>query len=287
MKTFGGRQFWGDLAYFRGYRIQKSPVYNSIRLLDPKNYRLASGTLEECQDKLDEIKREKRLKPMDGRVVIMLHGIVRSSRSFDRMSAALTKADFTPIGFDYPSTRVTIPESAEFLHSFIESLDGVEEINFVVHSMGGLIVRAYLARHQDKRIKRMVMLGVPNNGANLASMFKKNILFRTILGPAGQQLVDDPEGLIANLPVPKFEFAIVAGGKNNKTGFNPLVPGDDDAIVAVESTKLPGAADFAVINGMHSFLARNARAIELTVNFFKTGKLHEIGNRNPIPAAAE
>ncbi len=285
MKTFGGRQFWGDLVHFHGYRIQKSPVYdNAIRLLDPDNYRIASGTLAECTSALEEIKRQKQLKPMTGKAVIMLHGIVRSSRSFDRMGAALTKAGYVPIGFDYPSTRVSIPDSAEFLHSVIDHLDGVEEINFVVHSMGGLIVRSYLSKHQDKRIKRMVMLGVPNNGANLANMFQNNLIFKAVLGPAGQQLIEDQNGLIAKLPVPKFEFAVVAGGKNNDKGYNPLIPGDDDAVVAVESTRLPGASDFAVIDGMHSFLAANSRAIEMSANFFKTGQLHEVGGRHPIPA---
>ncbi|MDA1016237.1 MAG: alpha/beta fold hydrolase [Planctomycetota bacterium] len=283
MKTLGGRQFWGDLAFFHGWRIQKNVFTGHVRLLDPQNYSMASGTLPECAKRLEEIKAEKKLPQMKGAAVVMIHGILRSSRSFKKMQQPLIDAGYTTIGFDYPSTRVEIEDSAEFLHSVIESLDGIDEINFVVHSMGGLLVRSYLSKHNDKRIKRMVMLGVPNNGANLADIFKGNVLFRTVMGPAGQQLVEDPQGLIKKLPIPEFEFAIIAGGRNTETGFNPFVPGDDDGTVAVESAKLPGCADFAIVNALHSFLMGNEQSIKMTINFFKHGRLHEVGPAHPIP----
>ena len=34
----------------------------------------------------------------------------------------------------------------------------------------------------------MVMIGVPNLGAELADLLKQNFLFKTFYGPAGQQL---------------------------------------------------------------------------------------------------
>ena len=127
------------------------------------------------------------------------------------------------------------------------------------------------------------MLGVPNRGAQMADRMKQVLLYRAILGPAGQQLVSDPEGFIAKLPTPDFEFAVLAGGRRNTTGFNPLVPGDDDGTVSVASTRLPGAADFAVVECLHSFLVRHAGAIDYTARFLKTGRLREKGDPHPIP----
>ena len=43
MKTLGGMQFWGDVAYFQGYRIQHNVFFKQHRLLDPKNHRHASA----------------------------------------------------------------------------------------------------------------------------------------------------------------------------------------------------------------------------------------------------
>ena len=34
-KTLGGRQFWGDVHYFRGWRIQQNVFTKHYRLLDP------------------------------------------------------------------------------------------------------------------------------------------------------------------------------------------------------------------------------------------------------------
>jgi pimeloyl-ACP methyl ester carboxylesterase len=283
MKTFGGRQFWGDVHFFHGWRIQKNTLTGHFRLLDPNDYRHASGSRKECDDELARIAKARNLEPMTGKVVMLVHGIIRSSKSFKALAARLQEDGYTVVGFDYPSTRTDIRDSAEYLHSVIESLDKVEEINFVVHSMGGIVVRSYLDKHTDKRIKRMVMMGVPNGGANMADRLRKNSLYRLIYGPAGQQLNSDPDGLIAKLPTPQFEFAIIAGGRNSSTGYNPLVPGDDDGTVSVTSARLPGAADFLLVRCTHSFLMKNDAVIDATVRFLESGRLRKEGDPHPIP----
>ncbi|MCA9067453.1 MAG: alpha/beta fold hydrolase [Planctomycetaceae bacterium] len=282
MKTLGGMQFWGDVAYCHGWRIQHNTFFKQHRLLDPDNCRHCSGTLEDCQKALDEIKKEKNLPKMSGHAVVLIHGIIRSSKSFTKMAETLKKDGYTVIGFDYPSTQVEITQSAEYLHQLLESLEGVEKISFVVHSMGGLVVRSFLKEHQDDRIQRMVMLGVPNQGANIADMLKNNVFFKLIYGPAGKQLGID-EGFIANLPTPKFEFGVIAGARGDEKGYNPLVPGDDDGTVSVESARLPGAADYAAIQCLHSFIMNHAETIAYTSHFLKTGQFRKAGEKQPIP----
>ena len=282
MKTLGGIQFWGDVAYFQGWRIQHNVFFKQYRLLDPQNRRHASGTLEDCQKKLEEIKKEKKLPKMSGHAVILIHGIVRTSKSFSKMAEALKKEGYTVIGFDYPSTQVEISQSAEYLHQLLESLKGIEKISFVVHSMGGLLVRCYLRKHGDDRIERMVMLGVPNHGANMADIFKNILLFKMIFGPAGRQLGING-GFIDSLPTPEFEFGVIAGARGKESGYNPLIPGDDDGTVSVESTRLPGACDFATVQCLHSFMMNHADTIAYTREFLKTGRFRADGKPQPIP----
>lgn len=283
MKTLGGRQFWGDVLFFHRWRIQQHVVDKHYRLLDGDNYRHASGTLDECKQKLAEIRRERKLSNMKGKVVVFVHGIVRSSKSFHRMHKAATDAGYEVFGFDYPSTRVSIAESAEYLHQSLSSLEGIGEINFVVHSMGGLVVRAYLKSHRDPRIHRMVMMGVPNAGAQMADHVKNWMLFRAIYGPAGQELVSDSNGLIANLPTPDFEFGVIAGSSGTSKGYNMWVNGDDDGTVSVQSTRLAGATDFIEVRSLHSFLMMNATVADVTVRFLKNGHFREDETRHPIP----
>ena len=283
MKTLGGRQFWGDVQFFHGWHIQKNVLTGRFRLLDGDDIRHASGTLKECRAKLEQIRKDRKLPAMKGKGVIVIHGIIRSSKSLGRMTAKLKRHGYEVFPFEYPSTRIQITEAAEYLHRVIASLEGIEQIDLVVHSMGGLVVRSYLAKHHDRRIRRMVMIGVPNRGARMADRMKRNVIFKAVFGPAGQQLVSQPNGLIGKLPTPEFPFAIIAGARGSINGFNPLIPGDDDGTVGVASTRLPGAADFMTVHTLHSFLVNRDDVIEAAARFLKTGRLRKDGEPHPIP----
>ena len=193
---------------------------------------------------------------------------------------------YTHVPFEYPSTRVPLEQSASFLHSLLESLTDVSEISFVVHSMGGQVVRRYLKDHRDPRLHRMVMLGTPNNGAELADMLKNNLVYRTIYGPAGQELVTDKLGTIKSLPIPDFEFGIIAGGRGDDRGFNRLLRGDNDGTVTVASARLAGAVDYLRVPKIHSFLMSDAAAIAAVRHFLEHGRFSPDRPPEPIPDAS-
>jgi len=283
-KTLGGREFWGDVAFRQGWRIQQNVFTDHFRLIDPADVRQAWGTERECRAKLAEIAAARSIAPMTGKAVILIHGIGRSSKSMWPLVRPLQEDGYTVVPFDYPSTRIPIEESAAYLRRVIESLEGIDEIDLVVHSMGGLVVRSSLAGEPDKRLRRMVMLGVPNLGAEMASLVENQPLFRAIYGEAGQQLVGGQSAFAAGLPTPKFEFAVIAGARGTGEGFNPLIPGDDDGTVTVASTRLPGARDFLTVSALHSLLIGNRDAIAATRRFLKEGMLRENGPREPIAA---
>lgn len=285
MKTLGGRQLWGDVHFFQGWTIQKNIITGHFRLLNARDVRYAWGTFETCKRKLDSIRIEQNLPPMKGEAVVLLHGIFRSSKAMLRVQNRLEKDGYLVVPFDYPSTRVDISASAKMLDDVIKSLDGVEKISFVTHSMGGLIVRSWLGQGGDARARCLVMMGTPNKGAEVADILKDWHLYRLILGPAGQQLVAHQSGVIAKLPVPKIPFAVIAGGKGTDDGYNPLIPGDDDGLVAVASAHLEGAEDSMTLPVLHSFLPFNADVINAVSLYLKTGSLREDGTRQPVEAA--
>lgn len=185
-------------------------------------------------------------------------------------------------GFTYPSTRVDIAQAARYLNSTIESLEGIERIHFVAHSMGGLVVRAWAAEHSDARIGRLVMIATPNQGAELADRFERNTAYRIVLGPAGQQLTRAEDGFIAKLPAPEFEFGVIAGGKGG-SGYNPFIRGDNDGTVSVASTRLAGAADFIVVDRLHTFIISAPETADYTARFLKTGRFRATGDPEPVP----
>ncbi len=189
--TWGGKQLWTDELLFRDWRIQRNVLTATYRLLDGSDVRRAWGTFAECRNKLDQVRREQKLPPMQGKVVILLHGLGRTRAATHGMEKYLTaQSNFTVLEFGYASTRAEVADHAKSLAHVIEGLDGVTEIDFVAHSLGNLVIRHYLAdasdpalgRVPDPRIRRIVMLGPPNNGAHMAELLSNNSLYKTLAG---------------------------------------------------------------------------------------------------------
>jgi len=272
MQTLGGRQFWGDVQFFRGWRIQRNVFTGHYRLLDEHDFRHAWGTLDECRAALQQV-RERTTSAFPRRGVVLIHGILRSSKSFSTIAARLRESGWAAFPFDYPSSQIGIHEAADYLNSVVSHLEDLDELDFVCHSMGGLVLRAWFGEHSDPRVKRAVMMGTPNRGAALADMLRKNLIFRAVFGPSGQQLVTDADGVIPKLATPPCEFALIAGARGTPEGWNPLIPGDDDGTVSVDAVRLDGCTDFTTVRALHSLLLKHPQAVEQALHFLEHGRL--------------
>ncbi len=284
--TLGGKQFWGDVQNRSGWRIQHNVITGHFRLVDSRDIRRAWGTQIACETELDSLFPSQ--PDADGRrtAVVVVHGIVRSSKSFAAMKQPLEQAGYLVLDFDYPSTQVSVTGSANYLRGVIAKIEHVDTIHFVTHSMGGLLVRAYLAAEdRDPRCGRVVMLGTPNHGAAMATTMRGNWLYRFIYGPAGQELPGVANAFLESLPAPPGEFAIIAGASGTEQGWNPLLTGDDDGTVRVEETRLAGAADFMTVPCLHSWLMSDPTVIDATIRFLDQGVLRPSGMTEPILAA--
>jgi pimeloyl-ACP methyl ester carboxylesterase len=291
--TLGGKQFWTDELVCRDWRIQQHAWTGHYRLLDDKNVRQAWGTFKQCRERFEFLRREQNLPPMQGKVVVALHGLVRSRHSMDGLADYLREqGEYTIVNVSYASTRNRLDQHAQSLASVIENLGPeVTEINFVAHSLGNLVIRHYLGdqndaaagKQVDPRINRIVMLAPPNNGTQFAEKFRDNKLFQAIWGKSGLQLAKSWPELEKRLATPRCEFGIIAGGRGEAAGRNPFLRGDDDFVVSVEETRLPGASDFAVLPALHSLIMDDPKTKEYVLRFFRHGYLVSAKQRDPIP----
>src|SRR5262249_13702408 len=143
--TSGGKQFWADVWFFHDYRIQRHALTNHCRLLDGKNYRVTSGSFDACRTELDSIRDRDQLAPMQGKALILVHGIFRSRTAMNALSRAVKAAGvYATFSVGYPTTRGSVDSHARSLDSVIRSLEGMTEINFVAHSLGNLVVRHWI-----------------------------------------------------------------------------------------------------------------------------------------------
>ncbi len=103
-----------------------------------------------------------------------------------------------------------------------------------------------------------------------------------VFGASGQQLGKRWAELKPTLATPSCEFGIIAGGRGDGRGYNPLLTGDNDGIVTVASTRLAGARDFLLVNEMHFFLLHSAKVQQYVLEFLKDGYFVSEEKRLPI-----
>ncbi len=289
--TLGGKQFWTDTLIHGRWRIQRHVLSGHHRLLDPSHVRRAWGSWDQCLSTWETLKQEKEVEPLHKKVVILIHGLGRSRASMKELAQYLEReSDYSVLSFSYASTRAALSDDANCLEHVIHHLDGVEEVSFVAHSMGNLVVRYYLGNQLANqaevpppfRYGRFVMLAPPNNGAAMARRFKDNPIFKLIFATGGRQFTEEWERVQQHLVTPSFPFGIIAGGNATHSGGNPLLEGDDDLVVTVEETRLPGASDFAVLPVLHTFIMDDPTVQQFTLRFLQHGYFVSEDRRQPI-----
>ncbi len=211
-----------------------------------------------------------------GRVVV-LHGLGRSSTSMWLLASRLTQAGFEVHNLDYPSTEATINQLVEMLDGEVERccLSSKNPLHFVTHSLGGILVRAYIAQKRPHNLGRVVMLSPPNQGSQLVDELRDNPLFQWATGPAGQELGTDPSNLPNRLGPADFEVGIITGSQSLNPLTSWLVTGEDDGKVSVESAQLKGMADFLVVPNTHTFIMNSSQVAQEVVHFLEHGSFSQ------------
>lgn len=203
--------------------------------------------------------------------VILLHGIFLSARMMRPLARFLERQGYHVLNLDYRSNRFPIEELAEQLHAHIEPLTHEPgKLHFVGHSMGGLLIRAYLAKYPPVNLGRVVMLGTPNGGSEIADFLKDWKLYRWLYGPAGQQLTTHAPRM--DMLPSDCEVGIIAGTRSVDPVFGRLLPKPHDGKVSVASTKLVGMRDHYIFAASHTFMPWNRMVHQQVLAFLKNGK---------------
>lgn len=270
LPTFGGMQLWEDLRVLSGWRVQHNVVASHYRLLDNKDVRRAWGSEEACNAALDVARSEHALAPRSSHAVVLLHGLMRSKSMYRSLKTKLEAQGYEVVSVNYPSTRRTIAQHGDQVETVLENLEGITQVSFITHSLGGIVMREVLGRHsawqQKLTPRRLVMMGPPNQGSVFAREVPKTGTDK-IIGASLDELRNID---LADFPAPTIEFGIIAGGRGEE-GYNPFIPGNDDGVVGVKETHLAGASDFLVVEGLHSYLPDNEAAATATIAFLAHG----------------
>ena len=206
--------------------------------------------------------------------VILLHGLARSSGSMGGLEARLADAGHVVVNVDYPSRSAGIGQLSEEVISAALAdprLRSCEKIHFVTHSLGGILVRAYVAKCKIAKLGRVVMLGPPNQGSEVVDRIGPWRLFRSINGPAGQELGTGADSLPNRLGPVDFELGVIAGDRSINWINSAMIEGPDDGKVSVERTKVEGMKEHVVFHCTHPMMMKNRAVIDATLSFLATG----------------
>lgn len=211
--------------------------------------------------------------PTDAETVILVHGLGRTPASMAVLSSRLKGAGFRVVNFGYPSTSAEIEVLVDSLELAVVSCcgDPAGRLHFVTHSMGGVLVRSYLADRAPGFAGHVVMLSPPNQGSEVIDAFGNSPLIRSLLGPAGTRLGTDSSGIAQELGPIDFSLGIITGDRSINPIGSWLIPGPDDGKVGVGRARLDGAADFIVMPATHTFIMNRGDVAEEIVHFLTRG----------------
>jgi pimeloyl-ACP methyl ester carboxylesterase len=207
--------------------------------------------------------------------VVLLHGIGRNHRWLKKLERALQQAGFATLNLDYASRKKPLDLLAADIDAPLRQFaaESCGPLHFVGHSMGGLLTRVYIAKYRPARLGRVVMLGTPNGGSEIADHLHDLALYRAYYGPAGQQLITRLDAALSSLPAPDYDVGIIAGNRSIAPVASLFrMPKPNDTMVSVASTGLDGMADHVVVRASHAGLPYHAEAIAQTIAFLREGR---------------
>lgn len=207
----------------------------------------------------------------DRETVVLLHGLGRSEAAMWLLASRIEAAGFNVVRIGYDSLGDP-PE--RILATVSQQIDACckaspKPVHFVGHSLGGLIIRAYLAENEVRTPGRVVLIATPNAGTPLVDAYRDS-WWMDLAGPTARRLGTDPDSFPNSLPAPDYPVGVIAGVRDAR--FIDLIPGDDDGLVPLESTKVAGMVDFIIVESNHYLMRYSQEVARQTIAFLRAGE---------------
>ena len=204
--------------------------------------------------------------------IVVLHGLGRSSSAMRRLDGKLQEAGYFVVRPQYDSVWSTPEENlADLRRQIALCCEGRSaKLHFVGHSLGGLMIRAYLEDARPENLGHVVLLGTPNRGTAIVDGLSGSWWF-SFAGPTAAALGTGPDSFPNSLPAPDYPVGVIAGRRMDRDN-EDILPGEDDGLVAVASTRIDGMADFLVVDVGHARLRSNDEVARQVVTFLQTGR---------------
>ena len=208
-----------------------------------KNYFARGYCFHKLNPKTEAPEQERK-------AVFLIHGWGVRAVAMGRLATALAGEGFTVYNYDYPTSKRNIREHSDVflaLYRCILSTETPGTVYFVTHSMGGILLRAALARMVEsecRRIEAVVMLGPPNRGSVLAYLGQGKVARG--VNASLSDMTPDPDSYVRSILPPPFlpPVGIIAGKYDGKvTPDSTLLPDGQPCERIIVPCTHPGLRD--------------------------------------------
>lgn len=202
--------------------------------------------------------------------IILVHGLWMSGFQLGVLKRRLeADSKFRVVAFSYPSMTGSMSDHVSSLVTFARAQQ-TDELHFVGHSLGGIVILRALQLTNDLPPGRAVLLGTPLQGSKAAQGVARLLPFgKALLGSAIHEEVIEcaPREWSG-----RRDIGIIAGSMGMGLGrFFADLAADHDGTVLVEETQLPGARDHLVLSTSHTGMLFSADVAEQAVHFLAHG----------------
>jgi triacylglycerol lipase len=206
--------------------------------------------------------------------LVVVHGLGCTARSMAPVARAAQRRGYRVLNLGYASRTARVADLAEHVaHAIGEFAPEVPALDFVTHSLGGILIRAAVSAGilPLERVRRVVMLAPPNRGSEAADFVTRFPLIAHPIGPALAELGVGDASFPLRLPPVSFECGVIAGTRSVNPILSRSIPGADDGKVALSRASVGGVRDFLAVPHSHPFIMRPRMVHEQIFHFLEHG----------------
>ncbi|MCL2193539.1 MAG: alpha/beta fold hydrolase [Treponema sp.] len=206
---------------------------------------------------------------LDNQITILSHGFNKSHDDMSYLSDGLNKHGVNNFAVNLPITFKSLDDCLGPLDLQIcDIIKKYEAINFVGHSMGGLIIRAYINKFEPANVGRCVFIATPHHGSHLAKVSGHIPFYNDIFKPLKSL---QPSAENKYLLKSNIEIGLIAGSRNNTIFGKIFLSAESDGRVEISSALSGDAKDAIVLPYGHKEIHHKEETLMQVRNFLWHG----------------
>jgi pimeloyl-ACP methyl ester carboxylesterase len=202
--------------------------------------------------------------------IILVHGLWYRAWAMRILADRLAASGFRTWRFSYPTRKAGLERNAVALGEYCRSVSS-DELHFIGHSLGGLVVLKMLQSTRQLPPGRIVLLGTPLRGSAVAG--KSTGL------PGGKFLMGlSAPALTATTALVDRETGMIAGTRPQGIGrLTGALSGANDGTVSVSETRSDELADRVELPVTHTGMLVSPRVAAQCAYFLDHGHFKHAG----------